>query len=106
MAELGVLKHVEVISTVSGGSIVGAAFYLRLLELERERRAPVEDADLVALVQDIARTFPVGVAANVRVRTLTSYPDRADGATGLLAERSRRRALRPVLLLRDRRRFE
>jgi NTE family protein len=74
MAELGVLKHVQVISTVSGGSIVGAVFYLRLLELVRARRAPIQDADLVALVEDIARTFPAGVAANVRVRTLTSYP--------------------------------
>ena len=73
MAELGVLKHVEAISTVSGGSIVGAVFYLRLLELVRARRGPIEDEDLVGLVEEIARTFPVGVSANVRVRALTSY---------------------------------
>ena len=73
MAELGVLKRVEVVSTVSGGSIVGAVFYLRLLDLIEERGGPVGDDDLVALVGEIARTFPVGVAQNVRVRALTSY---------------------------------
>ena len=39
MAELGMLKHVESISTVSGGSIVGAAYYLLLKELlERKEK--------------------------------------------------------------------
>ena len=33
MAEMGMLRHVEVISTVSGGSIVGAAYYLGLKSL-------------------------------------------------------------------------
>ncbi|HEX5937530.1 MAG TPA: patatin-like phospholipase family protein [Actinomycetota bacterium] len=74
MAELGVLKHVAVISTVSGGSIVGAVFYLRLLELLRRIGGTVGDEDLVVLVEEIARTFPAGVSENVRVRTLTSYP--------------------------------
>ena len=39
LAETGVLPEVEVISTVSGGSIVGAAYYLRLKRLLDEARA-------------------------------------------------------------------
>ncbi|MGH3046626.1 MAG: patatin-like phospholipase family protein, partial [Gaiellaceae bacterium] len=33
MAEMGMLRRVEVISTVSGGSIVGALYYLHLRSL-------------------------------------------------------------------------
>ena len=74
LAELGVLKHIEVISTVSGGSIVGAVFYLGLMDLLEERGGPIGDDDLVTLVGEIARTFPVGVSQNVRMRALTDYP--------------------------------
>ena len=74
MAEFGVLKHVEAISTVSGGSIVGAVFYLHLLDLLEETDRPVGDDDLVTLVGGIAASFPDSVARNVRVRALTSYP--------------------------------
>jgi len=35
MAEVGLLRQVEVISTVSGGSIVGALYYLGPAPLER-----------------------------------------------------------------------
>ena len=47
MAELGMLKHVESISTVSGGSIVGAAYYLLLKEL-LEHKA---DIDIVIVIK-------------------------------------------------------
>jgi hypothetical protein len=49
MAELGMLKHVDVISTVSGGSIVGAAYYLllkRLLESKPDKAAGAGDLRL------------------------------------------------------------
>jgi NTE family protein len=74
LAELGVLKHVGVLSTVSGGSIVGAAFYLRLLKRVEEVGGPLTDKDLIWVVEELAATFPEGVAKNVRVRTFTSYP--------------------------------
>ena len=74
LAELGVLKHVQVLSTVSGGSIVGAAFYLRLLKRMEEVGGPLTDKDLIWVVEELAETFPAGVAKNVRVRTFTSYP--------------------------------
>jgi NTE family protein len=74
LAELGVLKHVEVLSTVSGGSIVGAAFYLRTLNRLLEVGGPLTDADLMGIVEALADIFPDAVARNVRVRTFTSYP--------------------------------
>ena len=44
LAELDILKHVQVLSTVSGGSIVGAYYYLKLKELFEGRRK-----DLIAI---------------------------------------------------------
>jgi len=65
MAELGMLKHVEVISTVSGGSIVGAAYYLllkRLLESKPDKAAgtggaAIDDSDYVTLVEELGAHF-------------------------------------------------
>ena len=46
MAELGMLRHVESISTVSGGSIVGTAYYLLLKNLlEDKADDEIEDRD-------------------------------------------------------------
>ena len=69
MAELGLLRRVEVISTVSGGSIVGALYYLhvkRLLESTPDDR--IADADFVQLVADVEREFTAAVQKNIRAR--------------------------------------
>ncbi len=51
MAELGMLKHVESLSTVSGGSIIGAAYYLLLKNLlESKADYEIIDSDYVELV--------------------------------------------------------
>ncbi|MFL5799056.1 MAG: patatin-like phospholipase family protein [Actinomycetota bacterium] len=73
LAELGVLKHVEVLATVSGGSIVGAAFYLRLLAKLEESGRPLDDGDMVSIVAGLAEHFPEMVRKNVRMRAFTSY---------------------------------
>ncbi len=67
MAELGLLRQVEVISTVSGGSIVGAAYYLRLKWLlEGRPDAEITDDDYRELVADVARRMRSMVRTNVR----------------------------------------
>jgi NTE family protein len=69
MAELGLLRQVEVISTVSGGSIVGALYYLhakRLLETKPD--AQIGDADYVELVAQVERDFMAAVQKNIRAR--------------------------------------
>jgi predicted acylesterase/phospholipase RssA len=70
MAELGMLKHVEVISTVSGGSIVGAAYYLLLKQLlESKTDEVLQDSDYVALVEKLETHFLEAVQKNLRMRT-------------------------------------
>ncbi|MDP9342048.1 MAG: patatin-like phospholipase family protein [Actinomycetota bacterium] len=74
LAELGALKHVEVLATVSGGSTVGAVFYIKLLHrLTESGGSPLEDGDLAALVTEMAEAFPGCVKRNVRVRTFSNY---------------------------------
>ncbi len=73
LAELGVLKHVEVLATVSGGSIVGAAFYLHLLTELEAKREPLDDGDMVAVVVNLAEQFPEMVKKNVRIRAFSNY---------------------------------
>lgn len=73
MAEMGMLKHVESISTVSGGSIVGAAYYLLLKELlESKTDQEITDADYVALVQHLESHFLAAVQHNLAMRTFAN----------------------------------
>lgn len=73
LAEMDVLRSVEVLSTVSGGSIVGAHYYLevqRLLESRADRE--ITRQDYIDLVRRVKDAFCRGVQANMRMRTLTS----------------------------------
>jgi NTE family protein len=69
LADLGVLRHVDVLSTVSGGTIVGAYYYLRLKTLLQETAAPT-DEDYKKLVRDIQVDFLAAVGKNIRGRIL------------------------------------
>ena len=70
MAMLGLLRHVEVISTVSGGSILGAFYYLHVKRLlESKPDAAIEDRDYQALVERIEHDFLEAVQRNIRMRT-------------------------------------
>jgi NTE family protein len=67
LAELGLLRRVEVISTVSGGSIVGALFYLHVKNLlESKTDSEIVDADYVQVVQAVEQEYREAAAANVR----------------------------------------
>jgi len=69
LAELDLLRHVEVISCVSGGSIIGAHYYLKVRELfKRKEDAEIGRQDYVQLVQDTCREFLTGVQTNIRTR--------------------------------------
>jgi len=69
LAELGTLRQVEVISTVSGGSILGAYYYLHLKWLlEDPRRQPLSDDDYVDVVRDMQRSFVRAIQRNLRSR--------------------------------------
>jgi predicted acylesterase/phospholipase RssA len=73
LAELDLLRRVEVLSTVSGGSIVGALYYLRvknLLETKPDR--DIEPEDYVLLVKELESEFCAATDRNVRSRTFAN----------------------------------
>jgi predicted acylesterase/phospholipase RssA len=77
MAELDLLRHVSVVSTVSGGSTIGAYYYLKLkqlLEGERldkngARVAPTPQA-YVDIIREIETKFLEVVQTNIGIRAL------------------------------------
>jgi predicted acylesterase/phospholipase RssA len=73
LAELGLLRRVEVISTVSGGSIVGALYYLHVKNLlEDKPDKEITDADYVDVVRTVEREYREAAATNVRGSALAN----------------------------------
>ncbi|MEF8732984.1 MAG: patatin-like phospholipase family protein [Candidatus Accumulibacter meliphilus] len=69
LAELDVLRNVEVISCVSGGSILGAHYYLEVQKLlESKTDVDITRQDYIDVVQRVARDFLAGVQENIRSR--------------------------------------
>lgn len=70
MAEKNLLKEVEVISTVSGGSIIGAFYYLKIKELlegkRKDNMKPSTQA-YIKIVEEIEDEFLQAVRKNLRV---------------------------------------
>jgi predicted acylesterase/phospholipase RssA len=74
LAELDMLKHVEAISCVSGGSIVGAHYYLELRKLLKTTLdKDIKQQDYVKLVERVQRSFLKGVQTNIRMRLLAEW---------------------------------
>ncbi|NIN71628.1 MAG: hypothetical protein GTO46_06790 [Gemmatimonadetes bacterium] len=69
LAELDVLRHVEVLSTVSGGSIL-AALYILVLKKYIDRQANLERDDYIEIVEEVQSDFLRGVRKNLRTRLL------------------------------------
>ncbi len=71
MAELGLLRYVEVISTVSGGAIIGTLYYLHLKKLlENKSDSQVLDSDYCQILQKITEDFLKAVQSNI---IMTAY---------------------------------
>jgi predicted acylesterase/phospholipase RssA len=74
LAERDLLRHVEVISCVSGGSILGAHYYLELRRLLQEKDdSSISRDDYVELVERLATDFLAGVQKNIRTRIGTDW---------------------------------
>ncbi|MEH7521318.1 patatin-like phospholipase family protein [Priestia megaterium] len=70
MADLGLLRHIEVISTVSGGSIIGALYYLHVKKLLQEKAdCDIKDEDYQEIVKKIEVDFLQAIQKNLRLRT-------------------------------------
>jgi len=74
LAERDVLRHVEALSCVSGGSIIGAHYYLELRHLlQSTRDHAITAEDYVKIVERIAQAFLKGVQRNIRMRVLAEW---------------------------------
>jgi NTE family protein len=73
LATLGLLRRVEVLSTVSGGSIIGALYYLHVKALlESKEDAEITDGDYVTIVSRMEREFLQATENDLRMRTFSS----------------------------------
>jgi predicted acylesterase/phospholipase RssA len=67
LAELDLLRHIEVLSCVSGGSIIGAYYFLELRSRMLEKSdAEMTQAEYIAIVKRIEQQFLAGVQTNLR----------------------------------------
>jgi predicted acylesterase/phospholipase RssA len=74
LAEYDALRHVEVLSCVSGGSIIGAHYYLEVRRLlQAKTDAAITRQDYIDLVKRIAQTFLAGVQRNIRTRVASDW---------------------------------
>lgn len=83
LADVGALRDVETISTVSGGSIVGALYYL-LLKARLEQRADEDlpHATYKEIVRDVLELYLRGVQRNVRMESIASLLQNLQLAVG------------------------
>lgn len=91
LADEGLLKEVGVLSTVSGGSIVGAFYYKMLCEELRNDR-PLTDQDYRDLMQRVVLAFLAVVQEDLRNRVVIS-----GGISRLVPEPIRKRLMGLVL---------
>jgi hypothetical protein len=74
LAELDLLRHVEYLSCVSGGSIVGAHFYLEVRHLLQQKPdAEITRQDYIDIVGRIETDFFEGVKTNIRTQIAAEW---------------------------------
>ncbi|MCW8943419.1 MAG: patatin-like phospholipase family protein [Sedimenticola sp.] len=84
LAELDMLRHIEVLSCVSGGSIVGAHYYLELRRMmqfsspdAKQKKVGLSDReitqnDYLNIIETLIDDFLEGVQKNIRMRVLAN----------------------------------
>lgn len=91
LAEQDLLRHIEVLSCVSGGSIVGAHYYLkvrRLLQSKHEK--DIRRDDYITLVSELAAEFLEGIQYDIRTRVIGSVSANLKMAFSSLYSRTER----------------
>lgn len=75
LAELDILRHVQVISTVSGGSILGMYYYLELKNLlENNDNSSLGKEDYINMVNRIEKNFSKAIESNLRMLAFLKLP--------------------------------
>jgi predicted acylesterase/phospholipase RssA len=73
LAEIDALRSIEVISTVSGGSVLGAFYYLEVANLLRQKPdQQLSTADYIQVIQRVQQQFLAGVQKNIGVLVHTN----------------------------------
>jgi predicted acylesterase/phospholipase RssA len=73
LAELDLLRKVEALSCVSGGSIIGAHYYLEVRKLMHEKADwEIKKDDYIEIVKRIEEKFLAGVQTNIRTRVVAN----------------------------------
>ena len=73
LAEMDALRGVEVLSTVSGGSILGAYYYLEVQNLlQTKSDTEITREDYIVLVRRVQEHFLQGVQRNIRMRAFSN----------------------------------
>lgn len=88
LAERDLLRHVSVISTVSGGAIIGAFYYLKVKQLLENTRADALKPSAEAyrqLVREVEEEFIAALQVNMRIM---AFADRQQNARMLASEYS------------------
>ena len=74
LAEFDILRHVEVLSCVSGGSIVGAYYYLEVRHLLKTKKdSEITCQDYIDIVKRLEKNFLAGVQRNIRTRVAADW---------------------------------
>jgi predicted acylesterase/phospholipase RssA/MinD-like ATPase involved in chromosome partitioning or flagellar assembly len=74
LAELDMLRYVEVLSCVSGGSILGAHYYLEVRRLLQEKAdSQVTRDDYIEIVRRLEQNFLAAVKKNLRLRLFAAW---------------------------------
>jgi predicted acylesterase/phospholipase RssA len=74
LAEMDVLRSVEVLSCVSGGSIIGAHYYLEVRRLlQNKPDGDITRQDYIDIVRRIEKDFLEGVQRNIRTRVAADW---------------------------------
>jgi len=77
LAQLDLLKHIEVISTVSGGTIIGTLYYLKLQKLLEEKHdKKIVQKDYIDLVEELIEEFFEVVQSDIRNSVLWYKPQK------------------------------
>lgn len=75
LAEYDLLRHVEVLSCVSGGSVIGAHYALEIKRLLESATGRIDQQEYITAVERVARTFLAGVQENIRTRVISNAID-------------------------------
>ncbi|WP_367156031.1 patatin-like phospholipase family protein [Methylomonas sp. HYX-M1] len=73
LAEVDALRSVEVLSSVSGGSILGAQYYLEVQRLLEDDSKTLCRQDYIDLVAKLQQDFLRGVESNIRMQALGDW---------------------------------